>query len=324
MENRIVNIGFLGAGKMAASFADSLNSYNRKKGYRFCLYGVGARDVSRAEEFKNTHGFDKTYETYLDMAQDPNIDVIYINTTIAQHYEQIKMCLENNKNCFVEKAFTNNADELKELVELARSKNLYLGEAIWTRFMPYIDDIKSDIKSGLIGYVFNIQSNLGYPISHIERLQRKDLGGGAMKDVGVYPLNFSLIFADSKVRDIHVDKTYTKSDVDESEWFTLFFENGIVANNFSTMLTQTSRKGFIYGSKGYIEVFNINNPEKYEVHDEHGNLIKVVRYDDRELVGYEYEIQCLYDDLLSGYKEPRLMPLEKSIEVMELVDKILS
>ena len=117
-----MNIGFLGCSKIGARIVEAL-----KENKDAVLYGCAAQDSKRAEEYKEKFGFKKFYNSYLELVQDPNIDLVYVSTLISSHYNDVKLCLENNKPCLVEKAFTINSKEAEELIKISKQKNLFLG-----------------------------------------------------------------------------------------------------------------------------------------------------------------------------------------------------
>lgn len=320
----ILKVGFIGAGNIAETLAESFLQYKDK----FELYAVSSKSDDKLNKFKNKYGFKKTYNSYEELVQDNEIDLVYISTLIKDHYKHIKLCLENNKNVLCEKAFTFNHKEAKELVEIARRKNLFLAEAIWTRYMPSRGLILNLISSDVIGKVYYIEANLGYEIKDKERIKYPKFGGGAMLDVGVYPLNFIDMFALSKVKSIHVTSKLNKEGVDETDIVNMEYENGLLAQFFTTINQATSREGFIYGEKGFIKVTNINNPEKIEIYlredktKNYATLVSSINIKE-DFNGYEYQLLETYNSITSSKKENPSMILDETLKIMSIVDEIL-
>lgn len=320
----ILKVGFIGAGNIAETLAETFLQYKDK----FELYAVSSKSDDKLNKFKNKYGFKKTYNSYEELVQDKEIDLIYISTLIKDHYKHIKLCLENNKNVLCEKAFTFNHKEAKELVEIARRKNLFLAEAIWTRYMPSKGLILNLISSDVIGKVYYIEANLGYEIKDKERIKYSKFGGGAMLDVGVYPLNFIDMFALSKVKSIHVTSKLNKEGVDETDIVNMEYENGLLAQFFTTINQATSREGFIYGEKGFIKVTNINNPEKIEIYlredqtKNYATLVSSINIKE-DFNGYEYQLLETYNSITSSKKENPSMILDETLKIMSIVDEIL-
>ena len=324
MKKRILNVAFLGAGKIAHKLAETFLGLPEM----FNLYSVASRDIEKAIDFKEKYHFENAYDSYEEMLKDDNIDLVYISTVISLHKDHIMLCLKHNRPVLVEKSFTNNANEALEVINYAKGHQIFLAEAIWTRYMSSRNIINSLLLSNAIGEIYYIEANLGYEIRDIERLYSKELGGGAMKDVGVYPLNFIDMFTNSKVKSIKVDKKLLETGVDETCSVNLIYENGVIAHFFTTLNNATSRDGFIYGKEGFIKVININNPERIEIyrHDDkshnYSDLISTlnIKYD---INGYEYQLIETYNSLIEGKKENPSMKLDESLKIMELIDKIL-
>ena len=320
----ILKVGFIGAGNIAETLAETFLQYKDK----FELYAVSSKSDDKLNKFKNKYGFKKTYNSYEELVQDKEIDLVYISTLIKDHYKHIKLCLENNKNVLCEKAFTFNHKEAKELVEIARRKNLFLAEAIWTRYMPSRGLILNLISNDVIGKVYYIEANLGYEIKDKERIKDPKFGGGAMLDVGVYPLNFIDMFALSKVKSIQVTSKLNKEGVDETDIVNMEYENGLLAQFFTTINQATSREGFIFGEKGFIKVTNINNPEKIEIYlredktKNYATLVSSINIKE-DFNGYECQLLETYNSITSSKKENPSMILDETLKIMSIVDGIL-
>ncbi len=166
-------------------------------------------------------------------------------------------------------------------------------EAIWTRYMPSRQLINDILKSGIIGEYKLLTANLGYEMNHKKRLVEPMLAGGALLDVGIYPINFALMTFGTDFEKIDSTVFMTPSNVDGMESITIKYKDGKMAQLFSTMHSATDRRGVIYGDKGYMEIENINNPESIKIFDNDHKCIK--SYDIQERVnGYEYElIECV-------------------------------
>ncbi len=317
-----MNIGFLGCSKIGASIVKALKANSNAT-----LYGCAARNFEKAKEYKEKYGFKVAYKNYEEMVKDPNIDFIYVSTLISSHYEHAKLCLENGKPCLVEKAFTINSKEAEELVRLSKQKKVFLGEAIWTRYMPSRKMINELIMSGIIGDIYMLSANLSYKIDDQERLIKKNLGGGILLDVGVYPINFAFMVLGSDYKDVKSTLIYKGKGVEETCLINLFYKNGIVANLYSSMNGNSDRSGYIYGTEGYLKIDNINNPSLIEIYgkiDDTSNAIELKNklHIKEDVNGYEYQF---YEALLavkSGINEPVSMPHSETIKVMKLIDKI--
>lgn len=311
-----IHMAILGSGNIARTMAATMK---RMKNVQ--CYGVASRDLEKAKTFAAEYGFKKAYGSYEELVKDPKVELIYVATPHSHHFEHAKLCIDNGKPVICEKAFTANAKQAIELIEYARSKEVFITEAIWTRYMPMVATIKGMIGSGIIGEPTYLTCNLGYMIEHVQRLQDPALAGGALLDVGVYTLNFaSMIFGD-KIKKITSSCTYTQSGVDASNAVAILFEDGKIANIGSTMRGVSDRKGIIYGTSGYVIVENINNFESVKAFDAENKEIACIKRP-KQITGFEYEVQACIDALEKGQLECAQMPHNEIIRIMKIMDSL--
>ncbi len=311
-----MKIGILGAGNIAGTMAVTLNGMKDAQGY-----AVAARELSRATEFAKTYGIEKAYGSYEELVSDEEVELIYIATPHSHHFEHMKLCIEHNKPVLCEKAFTRNAKEAKEIFTLAAEKKVFVTEAIWTRYQPMRDTINQVMNSGIIGEIKSLQANLGYPVGDKERMFEPKLAGGVLLDIGVYPLNFaSMVFGD-KIKRIDSSAILTDKGVDALNSITILFEDSKMAVLHSTMYSPTDRRGIIYGSKGYMEIKNINNCEGILVYDTNHQLIAEYKTPE-QITGYEYEVWASMEAIAAGKLECEQMPHDETVRIMELMDSL--
>ena len=305
-----MKMGILGAGNIGGAMARTIAGMDKVE-----AYAVGARDLARAEAFAAQYHFTKAFGSYEEMLSDPELELVYVATPHSHHYEHVKLCLEHGKHVLCEKAFTVNAKQAVELFEMAKSKNLLLTEAIWTRYMPMRKTLDEIAASGVIGEITSLTANLGYVVGHLPRMQEPGLAGGALLDLGVYPINFaSMVFGD-KIREVSSSALLTESKVDAVNSITLIYEDGKMAQLHSNMMVATDRRGMIYGDKGYIEVQNINNCEGIRVFDTNHKLI--AEYETpKQITGYEYEVEACMEAMAKGELECPQMPHKESIHLL--------
>ena len=253
--------------------------------------------------------------------KNSSVDLVYVATPHSHHYEHVKLCLENGRNVLCEKAFMINSAQAKEVVRIAREKKLLLAEAIWTRYMPSRELIREAVDSGIIGRVTSLTANLGYAIGNKERLVRSDLGGGALLDLGVYPINFALMVFGEDYQEVSAQGILSNQGVDLQNSITLTWKNGRMALLHSNMEALTDRRGIIHGDKGYLVVENINNCEAISAYDLDRKLIKQYEIPE-QITGFEYEVESCRRALENGETECKEMPLSDSIAVMEMMDRI--
>ena len=311
-----MNIAILGAGAIARQMAYTISKMDNATNY-----AIASRDYKKSQEFAEEFGFIKAYGSYEEMIKDPDVELVYIATPHSLHYEHAKLCLNNGKHVLCEKPFTVNEKQSRELFELAKEKNLFITEAVWTRYMPMRKVLDDILKSNVIGELHSLTANLGYNMTDIPRLVDPNLAGGALLDVGVYTLNFAYMVFGDKIKDISSTVIKTHTGVDAQNSITLCYEDNKMAILHSTMMSRTDRRGVIYGSKGYIEVENINNCEGIKVYSVDGDLIDEY-ITPEQISGYEYEVEASIRAIKNGELECIEMPHLETLRIMRLMDKL--
>ena len=311
-----MKIAILGAGNIASVMAKTIGQMEEAS-----CYAVAARDYIRAKEFAEEYGFQKAYGSYEEMVQDQEVELVYIATPHSHHYEHAKLCLEHGKHILCEKAFTVNEKEARALISLAREKKLLLAEAIWTRYMPSRERINEVLASGIIGTPHTLTANLGYVIADKPRIIEPSLAGGALLDIGIYPINFALMAFGDDIESISSAAVLSNTGVDLQNSITFKYKDGKMAILNSTTLALTNREGIISGDKGYMVVENINNCERIHIfsHDrkEIENFIMP-----KQISGYEYEVRACIKAIKEGKLECEEMPHIDTLRVLEIMDQL--
>lgn len=313
-----MNIGILGAGSIAQKMAVTVAGMNDVNNY-----AVAAREKERAEAFAEKFGFAKSYGSYEAMLMDPSVDLVYVATPHSLHFEHVKLCLEHGKHVLCEKAFTQNAAQAREILAMAEEKKLLLTEAIWTRYMPMRETLDEIVASGIIGKVTSLTANLGYALGGVKRLLEPSLAGGALLDLGVYPINFALMVFGTEIEKITSSAVLTEKGVDARNSITIQYRDGKVANLYSDMMAVTDRRGVIFGDKGWIEVENINNCEKIQVYNQKYERIQTYERP-VQITGYEYEVEACVQAIQKGELECPQMPHGETLRVMQMMDQLRS
>ncbi len=312
-----MKVGIIGCGRIARTMADTINN---TKGFE--LYAVAARDIERANAFKEEFNASVSYGSYEELVSDDNVELVYVATPHSHHKDHMLLCLNHNKPILCEKAFTVNEAEAKEVLDLAKEKGLFVGEAIWTRYMPSRKLIDKIIDEGKIGKVTSVTANLGYQISDKERIIDPKLGGGALLDIGIYPLNFALMARNNvNVKALTGVCTKAETGVDLQDSMVICFEDGSIATIFADAEITSDRRGYIYGTKGYIEVENINNPEVIRVYDNSRNpFMNTEIIIKKDYNGYEYELIEAKKCIEEGKIESEMMSHKETLRVMRFMD----
>jgi predicted dehydrogenase len=284
-------------------------------------YAIASRSLERAQAFKEQYVFQKAYGSYEEAAADPLTDLVYIATPHSEHLSGMKLALKYRKPVLCEKAFTANQKEAEEAIFSFEKAHVFLTEAIWTRYFPARKTLDEILASGIIGEPYLLSANLCYPNKNHARLTDPSLAGGALLDMGIYPLTFALMVFQSYPLSVQASCSYTETGVDETDTAVLTFPQGRRALIYASMDGPSDRSGFIYGRLGYIQVININNTERIDVFNQEHQLVKSTKIP-QGISGYEWELYACEKAL----KERRIscpeIPHEDTLKVMGLLDEM--
>ncbi|SFB83631.1 Gfo/Idh/MocA family protein [Butyrivibrio sp. YAB3001] len=309
-------VAIMGTGRIAGIMADTLKG---TKGV--VCYAVGSRTKENADKFASQYGVKKAYGSYAELVSDPKVDLVYVATPHSEHFENVKLALSAGKPVICEKAFMLSEKQAEQVFKIAEEKSVLVTEAIWTRYMPSRSKLNELLASNVIGEPTMLTANLGYNVSAKERINKPELGGGALLDLGVYALNFASMVFGNDVTDIVSMCTYNNLGVDMQDSITLRYRNGRMAVLNATALANSDRQGVIYGTKGYIVVDNINNIGEIVVYD--NTHKKIASYKSpRQNTGYEYEILACVKALSEGWIECPEMPHSETLKMLNMMDFI--
>jgi predicted dehydrogenase len=312
------NWGVIGPGNIANTFAKAIASSKKGK-----ILAVASRSKERATDFANTYQIEKTYSDYQQMLADPDIDIIYIATPHNFHYQQAKMCLEAGKHVLVEKPCTVNAKQMQRLVELAHSKNLLLQEALWSRFMPCLSQIRQLLIEGIIGDIQYIQSEIGFAFQNKEksRLLKAELAGGSLLDLGIYSITVSQFFLQEHPDKVEAMGHLTDQNVDGHVLANIHYPSGRYSQFTCSMLSQTSNTMRIVGTEGYVNLaacfWDTDTASIYR----DGKLVKSINIP-HPINGFEYQIEESMQCIERNMQCSDLMSHTDSIEVLSVMDHI--
>lgn len=307
--------GIIGTGRIAHTFAKALMNCKDAQ-----LYAAASRTIQKADKFAAEYGFLKSYGSYTELAQDPDVDVIYIATPMSAHYNDVRSCLENGKNILCEKSVTLNCRQLEELLDLAKSNGLFFMEAMWMKFSPVYRKAMEWIREGKIGRISCIKAGFcnHVPYNADDRLFRADCGGGALLDIAVYPL--TLVHDVMGVPDHIMAHAHILNGIDMSNTIILQYDDAFAAVD-SSFEYPSRNNAMISGSDGMI-LFGDNFYAASEVclYDRSLHLIETYTAED-SINGYEYEIEEVMKCLRNGAKESMLVPQKATLEVMQMMDE---
>ena len=311
-----MRIGILGAGHISRSVAPTLVAMEVIE-----CYAVSSRDLEKAEAFARDFGFAKAYGSYEEMLTDPLVELVYVATPHSHHFEHMMLAIDHGKNILCEKAFTINAGEAAAVQKAAEKKGVFVAEAIWPRYMPSRNVIRSVLESGIIGTPNTLTGNLSYDIDHVLRIQRPELAGGALLDIGVYGINFALMHFGTDIERVESSVKMLETGVDAMETITIFYRDGRMAVLTHSIYCRSDRKGMIHGDKGYMVVENINNPQSLSVFDLDDQLLAYYDFSD-QISGYEFQFAEAAACIASGKKEADSMPMADTVAVMAFMDML--
>jgi predicted dehydrogenase len=310
----LVRWGIIGTGGIARAFAAELERTDSGT-----VVAVGSRRLETAQAF----GAGRAYGSYEALVGDPEVDVVYVATPHPFHHANARLALEAGKPVLVEKAFTMNAAEARDLVRLARERGLFLMEAMWTRFLPHMAEIRRLLEAGELGELVTVQADHGqwFVLDPAHRLFARELGGGALLDLGIYPVSFASMVLGTPNRVITLS-TPAFTGVDGQTSILLGYPSGAqsVINCTSSAVSPT--KAAIVGTDARIEIgqrwygqtaFDFiprgGEPRRYEAGVPSG-----LRFEADEVA------RCLSEGLL----ESPLMPLDETVSIMDTMDEVLA
>lgn len=307
-----IKVGILGLGGIAKKMADTVN-----KTEGATLYAAASRSMDKALDFAGIYGAEKAYGSYEEMARDDNVDLIYIATPHAFHAENALMCLENGKHVLVEKPLAANAEQAVKVFAAAKEKGLFAGEAIWSRYQPIQKKLNEIIDGGVIGEVTCVTAFTGGAMTEVKRLAEPELAGGALLDVGIYPLNFASMIINEPVIRVDTNAVLSDKGVDLQNSFTLSYASGKMAVLGSSMVSEMDSRGVIYGTKGRIEAEFIIDIARLTVYTDKGTEI-IER--PPQITGFEYELASAVKAIGEGKIQPDEMPHRETVKMMRIMD----
>ncbi|MBF6625659.1 Gfo/Idh/MocA family oxidoreductase [Aerococcaceae bacterium zg-BR9] len=311
----MINVGIIGAGNIATKMAKTIKGVEKA-----VAYAIASRDSERALAFAEEYGFKKAYNSYDALVRDENVDLVYIATPHNFHYEHAKLALENGKHVLCEKTVTLNATQFKKLTAIAFERHLTFVEAIWTRFMPMHQQLKMLLDDGVIGEPQILYGNLSYYLEHVERMYDPNLAGGALLDLGVYPVHYALSLFGNDYQSIQSTMTKTELGVDRHTAITLQYPDGKIAQLMCSMnaFEQSSK---ILGTNGRIETTGIHHIEEIRVYDKDNHCTQVLTRPD-DIGGFEFELAETIKMIEEQNIESNIVTHEDSLAVMNVLDTV--
>ena len=314
--SKSINWGILGPGKIAKKFALGLKYVPNAN-----LYAASSRSLEKAEDFAKEMGADKAYGSYVEMLNDPKLDAVYIATPHVFHHEHTLLCLKHNKAVLCEKPFAMNKNQVKEMIDFAQKQDTFLMEAMWTHFLPHFKYTREVIKSGKYGKVLSMKADFGFDAAFDaeSRIYNKSLGGGSLLDIGIYPIFAALSFL-GKPEKIEATAKMTKTEVDARCHATFLYPENVKAELYSFVDKNTDVSATIKLEKAEIYINpRFHQPSSVVITTENESFTKEFGV---EANGYNFEAEHVGEMLLEGKKESTEMTFAKSLELIEMLDRV--
>jgi dihydrodiol dehydrogenase / D-xylose 1-dehydrogenase (NADP) len=309
--------GIIGTGWVAKEFATGLTVLPEAE-----LVAVGSRTAESANQFADMFGVPHRHASYEALVNDPNVDVVYVATPHILHKENSLLGLQAGKAVLCEKPFTINAAEAEAVIQFARGNKLFLMEAMWTRFIPLVVKVRQLLADRVIGDVQMLVADLGFLVDFdpLHRLFDPQLGGGALLDLGIYPVSLaSMIFGPpSRITSM---AQLGETGVDEQAAIILGYGQGQLATLYTSHRTDTPREAILLGTKGRIRIHpQMFRPTKLTLSltGQEDNIIEMPL----EGNGYNYQAAEVMRCLQAGKLESDAMPLDETLAIMKTMDQI--
>lgn len=312
---RAMRWGILSTGVIAKNFAQTANTM----GDEVILHAVASRTMDKANEFADAYGIEKRYDSYQALANDPDVDIVYVATPHSRHYEDMKLLIEAGKPILCEKSFTANAKQAQEIYALAKEKGVFVMEAFWTKLIPLYREIEAQIASGAIGEIRALTAQYGYTTAREARKFDAQLAGGTLLDIGVYAVGFACMMLGYSFDDVQSQLIMNSQKTDATDAI-LLRRGSTVAQLTCAIGSYIPLHGAVYGTKGWIDIPEFKNPQKATLHVDGQEPVTFER--PFEINGFEYEIREAMNGVRERKLESSLMTAEQSIAVMRIMDEI--
>ncbi len=313
--------GILGAGWIGSEMARALTETRQE------VVAVGSRDAGRARDFAERHGVPAWHGSYGGLVADPRVDVVYVASPHSEHRAHALLAIAAGKHVLVEKAFTRNASEAREVVAAAREAGVFAMEAMWSRFLPHYDIVRQAVAAGLLGPISTVLADHGQLLwpGGPRRLADPALAGGSLLDLGIYPLSLASMVLGG-IASVTAVGALTPEGVDARLAMSVLGRTGGVGALSCDMSALTPTRAMICGSAARIEIdtpFYAPTTIRLVGADEY--ILDEVEADPFELHrGLRHEAAEVALRVHAGETESPLMPLAETVALMEAMDEIRS
>ncbi len=316
---KTIRWGVLSTGRIAHQFAQDFASVERGK-----IAGATSRTAANARAYANRYGIGKVYPNYRALLEDSNIDAVYIATPHSLHLENTLAAIEAGKSVLCEKPITTNAEDCERILTAARDRSVFVMEAMWTWFLPAIRRAKRWFEDGRIGKLVQIKADFGYPQRPYAANRREfdaQLGGGALLEMGIYPVALLWLMLGRQPDRLEVVSKYAPNGV-EDDLGVLLDYGDVIATIGTSFRCKLQNWAYLIGEDGYIAIpdfWRASECRLFELDD-----LKDKFADGRSSIGLNFETQAVIDDLLAGKTESEIVSLSDSLAFQRTMQTIRS
>ena len=311
---KTVRWGILATGTIAKNFAETAARMGDVQ-----IVAVASRSLDKANDFADTYRIPNRHASIEALASDSCVDIVYIATPHACHYEDMKTLITAGKHILCEKSFTTDATQAKEIFALAKEKNVFVMEAFWTKFIPVYRHLSRILASGEIGEIRAVTATYGYTTARQARKFDAQLAGGTLLDIGVYAIGFACMALGYEYDAIKSILVMNPEGTDATDAI-LLRKGDAVAQLTCAIGSVIPTFAAIYGTLGRIEIPEFKNPERFTLRVDGKEPVEFA--EPFEVNGFEYEIREARDCVLAGKTESSVMTAAQSIAVMEIMDEV--
>ncbi|MFY9243595.1 MAG: Gfo/Idh/MocA family oxidoreductase [Polaribacter sp.] len=315
MKNKTIKWGIIGCGKIANKFATDLATIENTE-----FFAVASRSQENADEFAQKFNAKNAYNSYEALAKDIEVDAIYIATPHSFHKEHAILCLQNKKAVLCEKPFAMNLQEVEEMIAIAKANNTLLMEALWTYFLPHYKYVLEIVKNEKFGKLNKLEADFGFytPYNTDSRVFKKEVGGGSLLDIGIYPI-FAALSALGTPTKINANATFFKNGADSSCSMIFDYKNA-KAYLKSTLLEETKTEAiFTFSDAKIIINSRFHEPSTVTIIKDNKEEIIDFNY---KTIGYNFETAHFNQLLRDDKKESNIMTFEFSKKLMRTLDDV--
>lgn len=310
--------GIIGPGGIANKLADAVHTYTAGR-----VVAVGSRDAGRAADFAGRHGIPRSYGSYAELVADDDVEAVYVASPHSAHREHALLAIEAGKHLLIEKALARNSAEVHDIFAAASSRGVFVMEAMWTRHLPHIAWVRKRLADGAIGEIVTLTADHGQSLDlgAEHRLKNPDLAGGALLDLGVYPISFTVDLLGAPT-EVSATGRLTETGVDGHVALLLGYAGRTLAQVDTTLWTKTPTTAVVSGTEGSLEIDgDFYSPNVVRLRSADRQRTVVEEWDGYVDNGFQFEVAEVARCVAAGLQESPRMTWDSSRAVMAVMDE---